>query len=352
MFAMMMTVQVAKADDNVYVFGLPLGFTTYNEFTKVLEEKGFTYFTSAGDRILYKGMYNGREILVYYVVNNYGCLEGVVITVEELQQNKAKQLFNDLDASTTNKYPTFYKRKVEENGRIESMFVGKSNFISIYIEPDLSTYTLNYVCSVNKNNTNEDKEVSDDTFVPDFETEVDSTLYPKDMNSLNVEWSVSDEFKTKSGKTGSYWFPTMRIACCADGKFILSILRPASNGYFKVSEGDDCYIRLENDSIVTLKLNTEYSPWNYEREGYYVGSVYMKTRYFTQTFYDIEDILQLSNSNIIKIRWIEDNKPYDIEYTDKKWAKTFNKSFHDAIQQAYKKQKEKSAFNEDKLSGF
>lgn len=161
----------------------------------------------------------------------------------------------------------------------------------------------------------------------------------------DYKWGISDEFHSEPGFTGSYWHT-------ANYHFMLSIYKPASNGYYAIHEDEDCYLKLENDSIVTLKLNTEFSPWNYERAGYYVGSVHMPKRYYTQTFYDIPNIRILTNFKVVKIRWIIDGSPYDIDYAENYWVGKFNKRLKNAILQSQKDFEKKAKFTDDNLSGF
>ena len=78
----------------------------------------------------------------------------------------------------------------------------------------------------------------------------------------------------------------------------------------------------------------------------------MPKRYFTQTFYDIPDANLLLNNNIIKIRWIINNSPYDIDYKINKWVNKFNKRLRNAIIQAQKDYEKKAEFTDDNLSGF
>lgn len=168
----------------------------------------------------------------------------------------------------------------------------------------------------------------------------------------DYKWGISNEFHSEPGFTGSYWHTAMRVICTEDYHFMLSIYKPASNGYYAIHEDEDCYLKLENDSIVTLKLNTEFSPWNYERAGYYTGSVYMPKRYFTQTFYDIPDVRILTDFKVVKIRWIIDGAPYDIDYAKNSWVGKFNKRLKNAILQAQKDFEKKAKFTDDNLSGF
>lgn len=168
----------------------------------------------------------------------------------------------------------------------------------------------------------------------------------------NYKWGVSEEFHSEPGFTGSYWHTAMRVICTEGYHFMLSIYKPASNGYYAIHEDEDCYMKLDNDSVVTLKLNTEYSPWNYERAGYYVGSVYMPKRYFTQTFYDIPNVNLLIQNKVAKIRWIIDNSPYDINYAENNWIYKFNKRLGNAIRQSQKDFEKKANFADDNLSGF
>jgi len=109
---------------------------------------------------------------------------------------------------------------------------------------------------------------------------------------------------------------------------------------------------LDNDSIVALKLNTVYGPWNYERAGYYQSHVWMPKRYFTQTFYDIPDIHVLLTHNVVKIRWIIDGEPYDIDYAEKNWVKKFNKRLKGAINQSTEKFNKQANFKDNNLEGF
>lgn len=168
----------------------------------------------------------------------------------------------------------------------------------------------------------------------------------------DYKWGISDEFHSEPGFTGSYWHTAMRVICAEDYHFMLSIYKPASNGYYAIHEGENCYLKLENDSIITLKLNTDYSPWNYERAGYYVSSVYMPKRYFTQTFYDIPDANFLTQHKVIKVRWIIDSKPYDIDYVESNWVSKFNKRLKNAILQSQKDFEKKAKFADDNLQGF
>lgn len=133
---------------------------------------------------------------------------------------------------------------------------------------------------------------------------------------------------------------------------MLSIYKPASNGYYAIHEDENCYLKLEDGNIIALKLNTEYSPWNYEKEGYYSGSVYMPKRYYTQTFYDIPDVNNLLENNVVKVRWIIDGKPYDIDYTENYWVGKFNKRLKNAVAQAQKDFEKKAKFTDDNLTGF
>ena len=168
----------------------------------------------------------------------------------------------------------------------------------------------------------------------------------------NYNWGISDEFHSEPGFTGSYWHTAMRVICSENYQFMLSIYKPAPNGYYAIHENENCYLKLDNDSIITLKLNTEYSPWNYERAGYYVGSVYMPTRFFTQTFYDIPDANLLTQHKVIKIRWIIDNSPYDIDYAENNWVNKFNKRLRNAILQSQRSFEKKARFTDDNLQGF
>lgn len=168
----------------------------------------------------------------------------------------------------------------------------------------------------------------------------------------DYKWGISDEFHSEPGFAGSYWHTAMRVICTENYHFMLSIYKPASNGYYAIHEDEDCYLKLDNDSIITLKLNTEYSPWNYERAGYYSSSVYMPKRYFTQTFYDIPNANQFTQNKVVKIRWIIDGTPYDIDYAENSWVGKFNKRLINAILQSQKDFKKKAAFKDDNLLGF
>lgn len=168
----------------------------------------------------------------------------------------------------------------------------------------------------------------------------------------DYKWGISDEFHSEPGFAGSYWHTAMRVICTEDYHFMLSIYKPASDGYYTIHEDENCYIKLEDGSIITLKLNTDFSPWNYERKGYYSGSVYMPKRYFTQTFYDIPDANVLTSNNIIKIRWIINSQPYDIDYAQNNWVNKFNKRFRNAVLEAQKDFEKKAKFKDDNLIGF
>lgn len=168
----------------------------------------------------------------------------------------------------------------------------------------------------------------------------------------DYKWGISDEFHSEPGFTGSYWHTAMRVICTENYHFMLSIYKPASNGYYEIHEDENCYLKLDNDSIITLKLNTEYSPWNYERAGYYSSSVYMPKRYFTQTFYDIPNANQFTQNKVVKIRWIIDGSPYDIDYAANSWVSKFNKRLINAILQSQKDFKKKASFKDDNLLGF
>lgn len=168
----------------------------------------------------------------------------------------------------------------------------------------------------------------------------------------NYDWGVSDEFHSEPGFAGSYWHTAMRIICDDNDTFLLSIYKPASNGYYAIHEDENCYVKLENDSIITLHLNTDYSPWNYERSGYYSNNIWMPKRFFTQTFYNITNIHDIIDKNIIKLRWIIDGKPYDIDYAQNNWVKKFNKRIRNAVTQAQQRFKEKAKFKDNNLDGF
>lgn len=168
----------------------------------------------------------------------------------------------------------------------------------------------------------------------------------------DYKWGISKEFHSEPGFTGSYWHTAMRVICTEDYHFMLTIYKPASDGYYEIHENEDCYIKLDNDSIVTLKLNTDISPWNYERKGYYAGSVYMPKRYFTQTFYNIPDANLFIKHKVIKLRWIINSSPYDIDYAENNWIEKFNKRLKNAIIQAQNDFEEKAKFKDNNLIGF
>lgn len=166
------------------------------------------------------------------------------------------------------------------------------------------------------------------------------------------DWGISDEFHSEPGFAGSYWHTSMRVICADDYQFMLTIMKPASNGYYAIHEDENCYLKLENDSILSLALNTDYSPWNYERSGYYAGNVYMPKRYYTQTFYNIPDAKVLINSKVVKLRWIIDGQPYDIDYAENGWIKKFNRRLKNAVIQAQERFEEKAKFKDNNLIGF
>lgn len=164
-------------------------------------------------------------------------------------------------------------------------------------------------------------------------------------------WGISEEFHSEPGFAGSYWHTAMRVIC-DNAKYMLTIYKPANNGYYAIHENEDCYLKMDNDSIIALKLNVVYGPWNYEVAGYYSGRTWMPKRYFTQTFYDIPDIQPLLTNNVVKIRWIIDGKPYDIDYKESNWVKKFNKRLKNAINESTEKFKAKANFKDNNLLGF
>lgn len=166
------------------------------------------------------------------------------------------------------------------------------------------------------------------------------------------DWGISDEFHSEPGFVGSYWHTAMRIICSDGYQFMLTIYKPASNGYYAIHEDENCYLKLANGNIITLPLNTDLSPLNYERSGFYSGNVYMPKRFFTQTYYDIPDANLIINQDVTKIRWIIDGKPYDIDYLQNNWVKKFNKRLRNAFAQAQERYEEKAKFKDDNLRGF
>lgn len=168
----------------------------------------------------------------------------------------------------------------------------------------------------------------------------------------DYDWGISDEFHSEPGFTGSYWHTAMRIICEDGYNFLLSIYKPATNGYYAIHDDENCYIKLENDSIIALRLNTDYSPWNYMVNGYYSGNIWMPNRYFTQTFYNITNIHNITDNNIVKIRWIIDGKPYDIDYTQSNWVHKFNKRIRNAVIEAQQRYEDKAKFKDNNLKGF
>lgn len=165
-------------------------------------------------------------------------------------------------------------------------------------------------------------------------------------------YGISNEFHSEPGFAGSYWHTSMRILYAGNEQYLLTIYKPASDGYYRIYEDEDCYIKLDNNEIVTLKLNTELSPWNYVFSGYYSGKIWMATRYFTQAFYNIPDISVFLNHKITKVRWFLNSKPYDIDYEENKWVKKISKRFVDAIKEAASRYVDASTVVEDKLDGF
>lgn len=166
------------------------------------------------------------------------------------------------------------------------------------------------------------------------------------------DWGVSDEFHSEPGFIGRYWHTAMRIIYAGNDKFLLSIYKPAKNGYYTIHDDENCYLKLDNDSIVSLKLNTDYSPWNYVTEGYYISSTWIPGSYFTQTFYNIANIHDIIDRNIVKVRWIIDGKPYDIDYAQNDWVHKFNKRIRNAVAQAKKRYVEQAKFKDNNLKGF
>lgn len=77
----------------------------------------------------------------------------------------------------------------------------------------------------------------------------------------DYKWGISNEFHSEPGYTGSYWHTAMRVICTEGYHFMLTIYKPASDGYYEIHDDENCYLKLDNDSIITLKLNTDFSPW-------------------------------------------------------------------------------------------
>ena len=78
----------------------------------------------------------------------------------------------------------------------------------------------------------------------------------------------------------------------------------------------------------------------------------MPKRYFTQTFYNIPDANLLTQHKVIKIRWIIDSSPYDIDYLENNWVGKFNKRLRNAILQSQKNYEKKAKFTDNNLLDF
>ena len=190
------------------------------------------------------------------------------------------------------------------------------------------------------------QENSEDDYTNDVKTGI-----IRGINPVEPEWGVGEEFRPTTNFVGSYWEPTMRIIYYSD-RYILSIIRPATNGYFKIYEGDDCYFKLDTGEIIELPLLTEFGVWNYYQKGYYSSGTYMQGRYITQIFYEIPDISLLSKHNIVKIRYFVNHQPRDIDIETEGNVNKFNKNIKTSLVQAQQAYNARLTYEENPTAGF
>ncbi len=336
-----------KAQENIYFFGVPLGLTTYEELNQILEANEYKLSGTVDTVAVYQGVYADFAANIYLFYRDEYVYKSL-ININNLSMNTAFKLFDDLLKTFQEDYKNYHYGSISEDEQIMCSFMNDAGAIALEVKAQsdgLNMISIFYSCNKDENELIKDRLLLDEEL-----SEGRLPLSPKDIG--DGDWVVSDEIESETGKTGSYWHSKMKILRFNDGRYALSIFKPANNGYYKIYADENLYIKLDNDSIIALKLNTELSPWNYVREGYLANGIYWKTRYYTQTFYDIEDINQLLNHNVVKVRWIIDEKPYDIDYEQNKYTKKFNKQLHEAILQAKKKGETKENFEKDNLSGF
>ena len=164
-------------------------------------------------------------------------------------------------------------------------------------------------------------------------------------------WGVGTEFRTTTGLVGSHWDATVRMLYY-DGVYILSIIRPASDDYFRIYEGDDCYLKLNTDEVVELPIMETFGVWNYFQSGYWVGNTYMPARYITQMFYIIPDISILNNKDIVKIRYFVNHSPRDIDIETDGNVKKFNRNMRESMSQAVSSYRAAQILDENPTAGF
>lgn len=170
-------------------------------------------------------------------------------------------------------------------------------------------------------------------------------------DQLNINWGIGSEFRTTSGMFGTYWDATMRVLCTGD-KYILSIMRPASDGYSTIYEGDNCYLKTHTGEIITLPLLTEYGVWNYYQKGHYVANTYMNGRFITQMFYEIPDLSVLSRYKIQKIRYFINHSHVDIDLIYENNVNRFNENIKKSALQAQQDYGNKQVLEDDPTAGF
>lgn len=164
-------------------------------------------------------------------------------------------------------------------------------------------------------------------------------------------WGVGTEFRTTTGMVGSHWDVRMRVLYF-DGTHILTIIRPASDDYFRIYEGDNCYLKLNTEEIVELPILKDFGVWNYYQPGYFVGNTHMPGRYITQMFYKIPDISILSKYNIVKIRYFVNHSPRDIDIEVDGNINKFNKNIKESTVTAEQNYKATQIFEDNPTAGF
>ena len=185
----------------------------------------------------------------------------------------------------------------------------------------------------------------------DYTDEIKEPSIIRGVDPFEPGWGVGEEFRPTTNFVGSYWEPTMRIVYYPD-RYILSIIRPATDDYFKIYEGDDCYFKLDTGEIIELPLLTEFGVWNYYQKGYYSGNTYMQGRYITQMFYEIPDISILSKHNIVKIRYFVNHQPRDINIESEGNINRFNKNIKASAVQAQHAYNIRQTYEENPIKGF
>lgn len=213
-------------------------------------------------------------------------------------------------------------------------------YSGIWVMPDDEAFKIIESGGIKEFDTNTPSADEDEALTP---------IHTCEPYSLNC--GIGNEFRLTSGLAGSHWEPSARMIY--DGRdHILSIMKPASDTYYTIYEGDNAYVRFSNGEIMELQITDKFGIWNYYQKGYWVSNVHMPPRYITQMFYIIPDPDKFIKNEISKLRYFVNHQAKDIDFMQEGNIKKVNRSLTESFTKAREDYHQNRILDQDPLTGF